>query len=134
MNQFEKDLKLEQLLKNYVPDSPEPDFQDRVMKGIFREQYAPEQLKKYPVLGRSFWIFLLLFAILISFVVIFASISGASSGESAITAAGINKISEGYHSFLSQIGTLPMSIATILTATSLLILLGGVLDKNIIRR
>lgn len=130
MNDFEKDIKLKQFLNIHTPESPDPDFSDRVMKSIFKEQHSQEQLKKDHVLGRSFWIFLSLFVLLISMVAIFPSISGASSPQLFVTGTGMNTFLEGYHSFLSQIETLPLNIATILTATSLLILLGNRLDKK----
>jgi len=127
MNKFEKDIKLKQFLKFYTPESPGPDFSGRVMKSIFEEQSSLEQVRKYPVLRRSFWVFLLLFTTLI----VFAVISRSNTDQSVITNFLTDEILTGYRSFITQIGTLPLSMASILTATSLLVFLGNLLDKRL---
>ncbi|MDD4143390.1 MAG: hypothetical protein PHN68_02030 [Prolixibacteraceae bacterium] len=130
MNHFEKDIKLRQLLKTITPESPGPDFSNRVMKSIFEEQFSLEQLKKYPVLKKSFWVFLSLFAILIAIAVVLSIISGTYPDQSTLQNFGMDKILTGYQSFLTQLGTLPVSIASILTATSLLVLMELLFDKK----
>ena len=127
MHKFEKDIKLKQFLKSYTPESPGPEFSGRVMKSIYEEQSYLEQVRKYPVLRRSFWVFLLLFTALI----VFAVISGSYTDQSAVMNIRTDKILTVYRSFISQIGTLPLSMASILTATSLLVFLGNMLDKRL---
>ncbi|MDD4756734.1 MAG: hypothetical protein PHG29_11695 [Prolixibacteraceae bacterium] len=97
------------------------------MKSIYEEQSYLEQVRKYPVLRRSFWVFFLLFTALI----VFAVISGSSTGQSAVVNIRTDEILTGYRSFISQIGALPLSMASILTATSLLVFVGNLLDKRL---
>jgi len=118
------------LLKSYIPESPTNDFSDRVMNRIFEEQRSLEQVKRYPVLGRSFWVFLSLFAVLIALVVIYSVTSGSDPERFLSLNFDLSNIFTGYLSLLTQTGTMPLSMASILIATSLLILLENFLDKR----
>ncbi len=129
METTDKDQELKKLLKSMQPESPGKDFSARVMHRIFQEKAALEQVKKAPVLGRGFWIILALFAGLY-LVGIFLS-GDAGAGESTfsyLNGAGREAISSGYQQLASKLETLPASIAGILLASSLLLLLENYLQ------
>lgn len=126
-----EDKKLKELLQYAKLESPNNDFSARVMNRIFEEKGALEQVQKLPVLGKGFWVILALFAGLI---VIFLALSGSgvSTGNSLNLLQNVNTevVKTGYESVFDKIGTVPMSIAGILMASSLLLFL----DKFLSRR
>ena len=126
-----EDKKLKELLKYAKPESPGSDFSGRVMNRIFEEKAALEQVKSEPVLGRGFWIILALFALLIGAVTIFSG-NGTSAEGSLNLLQNVNTeaVKTGYQSFFEKLGTVPLSIAGILLASSLLLFLEKFLSKQ----
>lgn len=126
-----EDKKLKELLKYAKPESPGSDFSARVMNRVFEEKAALEQVKSEPVLGRGFWIILALFAGLMA-IVAFLSGSGASAESSLNLLQNVNTeaVKTGYQSVFDKLGTVPLSIAGIFLASSLLLFLEKFLSKR----
>lgn len=126
-----EDKKLKELLKYAKLESPANDFSARVMNRIFEEKAALEQVKSEPVLGRGFWVILALFAGLFVSVAVLSG-NGAPAGESLNLLQGVNTeaVKTGYQSVFDKLGAVPLSIAGILLASSLLLFLEKFLSKR----
>lgn len=119
-----EDKELKKLFKSLKPESPGVDFSARLMNRIFEEQAALEQVKKEPVLGKSFWTILALFAGLFLAVILLSGNVPAGEGASnLLNGAGAEAVSSGYESFFEKLGAVPGSVAGILFASSLLLFL-----------
>lgn len=131
MKQEIEDKKLKELLKYAELESPANDFSARVMNRIFEEKGALEQVKSLPVLGKGFWIILALFAGLFG-VVAALSVNGVSPESSLNLLQGVNTagVELGYKTVFEKIGAVPMSIAAILLASSLLVFFEKFLSKR----
>lgn len=132
MKPFEEDKELKSLLKSIKLDSPGSNFTVRVMDKIFQEESLIEKVKKERVLGKGFWIILALFAVL--FVAMFV-VSGTDAATSENIPKFVSEInSRGaaaeYQSFLQKLGTVPLSIAWILIASSLLLFLDKLINSK----
>ena len=130
MNELE-DIKLRVLLQNLKLDSPEPDFTLRVMNRVIEENLALEQIKSQPILGKGFWIFILIFVILMAiiFFVFQGGAQGASGSEDILSKLDTG-VSQGIQSFFGKLGTVPLSVAGILIATSLLLFIDRFITSN----
>ena len=129
MNELE-DIKLHALLQGMKLDSPEPNFSVRAMNKIFEENSVLERIKSEKVLGKGFWIIMLLFVALLV-TVFFLSNSGAdTTGIAQSLLPEISGVSDGYNSALGKIGTLPLGIAGILAAFSVLLFLDRFISSN----
>jgi hypothetical protein len=123
MKTQEKDKELQKLIKGIRLESPGRDFTTLVMNRVFEEKSAIEKIKRDTIFGKGFWILLSLFVVLMAAMVVF-SISGTELNSGLLEVFGSSQkgqISEGYNSFFSNLGTLPLSIGGILFATSLLL-------------
>lgn len=120
---------LKALIKSMNPDAPSAGFSDRVMNRIFEEQAALERVKQEPLLGKGFWIFLGLFAGLFALVFL---LPGNGSGEAFDLLGRVNfrPVSSEYQSLYDQLGSVPLSIAGILLASSLLLFLDKLLNAR----
>jgi hypothetical protein len=122
MKTFEEDNKLKSLLKNVKLNSPDPNFTVRVMNRIFQENSILERLKNERILGKGFWIILCLFVAIIFAIIIF---SGTTGDESIINQVlpdlNTSNAKQEYENFFQQLGTVPLSIAGILSASSILL-------------
>lgn len=126
-----EDKKLKAFLKNAKLESPAADFSARVMNRVFEEKTALEQVKKEPVLGKGFWVIFALFAGL--FVAVLLIPAGGVAPENSIDLLkGVNTeaVTTGYQSFFERLGAVPLSIAGILLASSLLLFLEKFLTKS----
>ena len=123
MKTFEDDKKLKSLVKKVKLDSPGPDFTVNVMNRIFREDSFFEKIKRERVLGKGFWIILALFVILVAAMVVVSSTGLATGNGVPDLLSGIETkgVSEKYQSFFNRLGTVPVSTAGILLASSLLL-------------
>jgi len=83
------------------------------------------------VLGRGFWIILALFAGLMG-IVAFLSASGTSAEGSLNLLQNVNTeaVKTGYQSVFDKLGAVPLSIAGILLASSMLLFLEKFLSKR----
>lgn len=122
MKTFEEDNKLKPLLKKVKLETPGPNFTVNVMNRIFQEDSLLERIKNERILGKGFWIILCLFVAIIAIMIIF---SGTAGEESVINQILPELNSSGakqdYTNFIQRLGNLPLSIAGILTATSILL-------------
>lgn len=126
-----EDKKLKELLRYAKLESPGRNFSARVMDRVFEEKAALEQVKSDPVLGRGFWIILALFAGLIATVAILSG-SGASAEGSLNLLQNVNTeaVKTGYQSVFEKLGAVPLSIAGILLASSLLLFFEKFVSKK----
>ena len=126
-----EDIKLKALLQQMRLDSPEPDFSVRVMNKIFEGENALERIKSEKVLGKGFWIISILFVIILAAIFIMYNTGVQPESQIREILPEINGgISEGYNSFFSKLGTLPLSIAGILVATTLLLFIDKFISSN----
>ncbi len=125
MKTFEEDKELKSLLKGVKLDSPNPNFTVRVMNRIFQENSVLERIKNERILGKGFWIILALFVAIIAAMFIFQGSGGNENGISQILPdLNTSGVQQEYETFFQKLGsTVPLSIAGILTASSVLLLL-----------
>jgi len=129
MNELD-DLQLKVLLQKLELETPEVDFTSRVMNRVVQEDSVLEQIKAQKVLGKGFWIFIVLFIILLA-AIFFMSQGGtvADSSESILPKLdeGMN---QGIQSFMGKLGAVPLSVAGILIASSLLLFIDKFITSN----
>jgi hypothetical protein len=123
MNELE-DIKLKALLQGMELNSPKPNFSVKVMNKIFEEQNALEKIRNEKILGKGFWIIMILFIVLLVAIYITSGAEASSGGQLQSVLPEINQgVSAGYNSVLGKLGSLPMAIGAIMAAFSLLIFL-----------
>lgn len=129
MNELE-DIKLKVLLQKLELEKPENDFTLRVMNRVVTEDNALEQIKAQKVLGKGFWIILILFVILLA-VMFFMTQTGTAAGSSETILPKLNsEMSEGINSVMGKIGMVPISVAGILIASSILLFIDRFITSN----
>jgi len=130
MNELE-DIKLKALLQSMKLEKPHEDFSARVMNRIFEESNVLETIKAQRVLGRGFWIFILIFAafMVVTFFVMNSGVPAAGDSSQLIPALN-SGISESYNNFFNKLGTVPLSIAGILIASSILLFIDRIISSN----
>jgi hypothetical protein len=125
------DNELKTLIKGIKLDSPGKDFTSAVMNRVFEEKAAMEKVTNERILGKGFWIILFLFVILFTAMFVFSP--GGTESEGILTKMFSNAdggaLSQGYQSFFSNLGALPISIAGILLASSVLVLIDKFLPQ-----
>ncbi|WP_163324325.1 hypothetical protein [Draconibacterium mangrovi] len=130
MNELE-DIKLKAFLQNMELEKPGSGFTVQVMNKIFAEDSALEQIKSEKILGKGFWIISILFVVLLAaiFVVSNTGMQADSQIGQLLPEAG-QGLSEGYESFFSKLGTMPLSIAGITIGVSVLIFIDKIISSN----
>ncbi|QIA07544.1 hypothetical protein [Draconibacterium halophilum] len=130
MNELE-DIKLKALLQKIELEKPGSDFTVNVMNKIFEEDSVLERIKSEKILGKGFWIISILFMVLLAaiFLVNTPGMQADSQIGQLLPEAG-QGLSEGYESFFSKMGTLPLSIAGITIAISVLIFIDKIISAN----
>ncbi|WP_372648683.1 hypothetical protein [Draconibacterium sp.] len=130
MNELE-DIKLKAFLQNMELEKPGSGFTVQVMNKIFAEDSALEQIKSEKILGKGFWIISILFLVLLAaiFVVSNTGMQADSQIGQLLPEAG-QGLSEGYESFFSKLGTMPLSIAGITIGVSVLIFIDKIISSN----
>jgi len=125
------DNELKSLIKGIKLDSPGNDFTVNVMNRVFEEKAAMEQVKDERILGKGFWIILLLFVLLIAAMFIFSGNGIQEEGQMSKMLSNISdgSLSSGYKSVFSNLGTLPLSIGGILLASSVLVFIDKFLPQ-----
>ena len=125
------DNELKSLIKGVKLDSPGSDFTSKVMSRVYEEKMAMEKVKDENLLGKGFWIIFFLFVALIAAMFVFSSSGTQTEGELSKLLSGANDgaLSQGYQSFFSNLGSLPLSIGGILLASSFLILIDKFLPQ-----
>jgi ABC-type Fe3+ transport system permease subunit len=130
MNKLE-DIKLKALLREMKLEKPKANFSVRVMNKIFDENPAFEKIKSERILGKGFWIISILFVALLAviFVVSNAGLQTESQINNLLPEIN-NGLSTGYQSFFEKLGMVPLSIAGILIASSVLLFIDRFLSSN----
>ena len=125
------DNELKSLIKGVKLESPGKDFTSKVMSRVFEEKVAIEKVKDEKLLGTGFWIILFLFVALIAAMFVFSSsgIQTESQMSKLLSGAGDGTLTQGYQSFFSNLGSLPLSIGGILMASSILLLIDKFLPQ-----
>jgi hypothetical protein len=118
-----EDKELKNVLKSIKLDSPGPNFSVRVMNRIFQENSILEKIKNERIFGKGFWIIIALFVLLFAAMFVFSGTENAAGGGIAefIPKLNSNGVEEGYQSFFQKIGTVPLSVAGIMLASSILL-------------
>ena len=134
MKTVENDKKLKELLREVKLESPGNDFTLKVMNRVWEEksvQSRVEVIKNERILGKGFWIILILFIALFAAVVFTSGNSGEEAGQLSKLMQGLqnDQISDGYKSFFSNLGSLPLSIGGILLASTLLVFIDRILSQ-----
>lgn len=133
METFKEDKELKSLLKSVKLESPGSDFSVNVMNRIFKEESLLEKVKRERVLGKGFWIILILFVALLATMAVISS-TGANAGgglSEYIPGLNTNSVTQDYDTFLSKLGSVPLSIAGILLASSILVFIERFLNSRI---
>ncbi len=132
MKTFEEDNELRALIKSIKIESPGKQFSATVMNRIFEEQSVLEKVKAQRVLGKGFWIIMALFVVLIGAMFIFSTSGADSGGEIAKLLPDLNTtaVSQEYNTIFDKITNLPLSIAGIMFASSLLLFLDRFLSAR----
>jgi hypothetical protein len=125
------DNELKSLIKEIKLDSPANDFTSKVMTRVLEEKTAMEQLKNERILGKGFWIILLLFVLLTVSMFVFSGNGIQEDGQLSKILNSVNdgSLSSGYQSVFSKLGSLPLSIGGILMASSVLIFIDRFLPR-----
>jgi len=131
MKTLENDTELKNLIKGIKLDSPGSDFTSKVMNRVFEEKPVVEIVKNEKLLGRGFWIILLLFVLLIAAMFVFPQGGVSDEGQLSKLLSNANNgaLSKGYKSIFSNLSTLPLSIGGILLATSVLLFIDRFLSQ-----
>ena len=132
MKTQDTDMELRKLLKEVQLDTPSKDFTIKVMNRVWEEksiQSRVEVIKNERILGKGFWIILVLFIGLFAAVAFTSGNGEQEAGQLSKLMQGLqNKgVSKGYKSFFSNLGSLPLSIGGILLASSLLVFIDRIL-------
>ena len=130
MNELE-DIKLKALLQDMKLESPGAGFSARVMNKIFEESNALETIKAQRVLGKGFWLFVALFAVLLA-TIYFVTSNGMAADNMAqsLLPSLDGNVSESYENFFSKLGAVPLSVAGILIAASILVFIDRIISLN----
>jgi len=140
MKRIDEDQELRRVMKNIRLESPGNDFSMKVMAGVLAEAEKRPAFTTEPILGKRFWIFVLLFLAVAAAALILSG-SGAPVGNSAeITAAeglldklpspDLTKMEGMYQRILDLFGSLPLTFAGILLSASLLVVLDKFLNSR----
>jgi len=122
-----EDIKLKALLQSMKLEKPDPNFSAMVMNSIFKESNALEQIKAQRILGKGFWIIMAMFALL---AVVFFAMSNAGIQSDGKIEQLVPGVENGIQSFLSSFGSVPLSVAGILIATSVLLFIDRFISSN----
>ena len=129
MNELE-DIKLKILLQEMKLESPGKDFTSNVMDKIVEEDIVFEKIKSERILGKGFWIILILFVALLAAMLVMQNTALTSEGQINQFFKGIDSAS-GYQSFFEKLGSVPLSVAGILIASSVLLFIDRFISSNV---
>jgi len=125
------DNELKSLIREIKLESPGNDFTAKVMSRVLDEKVAIEQVKDERILGKGFWIILLLFVLLITAMFVFSGNGIQEEGQLSKMLSNVSdgNLSNGYQSVFSKLGTLPLSIGGILLASTVLLVIDRFLPQ-----
>ena len=130
MKELVNDKELKKLVKETRLEKPGNDFTLKVMNRIFDEETAKILNRGIKVLGKSFWIFVLLFVLLGILMIVLSTTGVISVDSQSFFPQASENLTREYESFFDKIGRVPLSIGAILTASSLLILIERYMTKK----
>lgn len=130
MNELE-DIKLKILLQEMKLESPGSDFKTHVMDKILAEDIALEKIKSERILGKGFWIILILFVMLLTIILVVQNTALTSETQLDQFFKSLDNASSGYQSFFDKLGTVPLSVAGILIASSVLLFIDRFISSNV---
>lgn len=126
-----EDIKLQALLQSMELESPSDKFSLKVMNSIFEEDAVFEKIKAERVLGKGFWIILVIFVILAAAMYFMTSAGIQPPSETSELLPQVNEtVVNSVNSFFGKIGSIPLSIAGILIASSLLLFIDRIISSN----
>lgn len=113
-------------------ESPKTNFSVRVMNKIFEENSLLEKIKSERILGKGFWIILVLFIVLFAAIIIISNtgLSSESVLAQILPKVDTSSVSGSYQSLLAKSGAAPISIASILLASSILLFIERFINAN----
>jgi hypothetical protein len=126
----QEDIKLRILLQEIELESPDKNFSSRVMNKILQENEAIEKIKSERILGKGFWIFLILFIALLG-IIWFFSPSPAETTGIMDQYLGTLSLRNDYQSFFAKLGVLPQSVVGIFAASSILLFIDKIIGNNL---
>lgn len=129
MTTINDDTKLKGLMKDIRLEKPGPNFTTNVMNRVFELKTATVQSIRVHILDWKFWVLASLF-VFFAIGMIFYSQSGAQPGTTLLPDVASTKAGEKYHSALQIFGQVPLSVAAILIASSLLVFLDRFLTRK----
>lgn len=126
-----EDIKLKAFMQDMELESPAPNFSVRVMNKIFEEENVLEKIKSQKLFGKGFWIIIVLFIALIVWVLLLkdSGAEGASQLQSLLPSVN-SEVGNSYQSLLGKMGSVPLGIAGILGAASVLLFLDRFISSN----
>jgi NADH:ubiquinone oxidoreductase subunit 6 (subunit J) len=132
MNRFEEDNELRRLIKSMKPESLGADFSSKVMMRVHEKQEEMDRIRSERIFGKWFWIILAAF-ISLFMIVIFVpeTTSYPSAFPGIIPEFDRETISALYSSLFKTFDVIPTSVAGILLASSLLLILEGLLSSRV---
>jgi len=126
-----EDIKLKALLQSMKLENPNEKFSTRVMNKIFEEDSVFEKIKSERVLGKGFWWILVLFIALLAVMYFVVNTGIQPEGDASGLLPQVNQtVSDSYNNFFNKLGTVPLSIAGILIATSVLLFIDRIISLN----
>ncbi len=126
-----EDIKLKALLHEMKLESPDSNFSIRVMNKIFEENLVLEKIKSEKVLGKGFWIILVLFIVLLTLIVIFSNTGMQSESQLSNLLPEMNPgVTSSYQNIFDRIGAIPLSVVGILIASSTLLFIDKYITSN----
>ncbi len=129
MNELE-DIKLKILLQEMKLESPGSKFTSKVMDKILAEDLALEKIKSERILGKGFWIILILFVALLAAMLIMQNTALTSETQLDQFFKSLSGASSGYQSVFAKLGTVPLSVAGILIASTVLLFIDRFISSN----
>lgn len=131
MNELE-DIKLRSILQELQLEKPASNFSVRVMERILQEDSAMERIKSERILGKGFWIIIILFVALLVVVFLVSNFGLGTETQLPLLVTKLqNGVNSGYQTFFQKMDSAPLSIAGILIASSILIFIDRFINSNV---
>jgi hypothetical protein len=128
MNTSDKDKELKKWMKQIRLETPDPAFSSKVMKVILAEKQKESAYLSEPLLGKKFWMLVILF---IALILVFMLIPGEKSVPqtaileeffSGLPKPGWNQINVFFSEISHKIGSLSLTLAAVMFGASALLL------------
>jgi hypothetical protein len=133
---IENDKELKKWMKDIRLESPGPEFSSKVMEAILTETEKKLSFVAEPVLGKKFWILVILFVALIVFFILFPGEKTASHTGliqqlfSGIPKPDWNPINHLISEFATKTGSLTWTLAAVMLGASILIIADNIFPRT----